>query len=56
MELVFSPEAAARAGSELELWYLPLARWALAALLHRCEATQHLTNQITHTYRSRITL
>lgn len=56
MELVFSPEAAARAGSEQELWYHPLARWALAALLHRCEVNLHSTNRITHTHRSSITL
>lgn len=35
MEMVFNPEAAASAGSAEELWYHPLVRWSLAALLHR---------------------
>ena len=35
MDLVFGPEAAVNAGSGEELWYHPLVRWSLAALLHR---------------------
>ena len=35
MDLVFGPEAAAHAESKEELWYHPLVRWSLAALLHR---------------------
>lgn len=41
MDLVFSPEAAATAGSAEELWYHPAVRWSLAALLHRCNSPTH---------------
>jgi len=35
MELVFSNQAAANAGSEEELWFHPIVRWTMAALMHR---------------------
>ena len=43
MDMVFSPEAAANAGSEEEVWYHPLVRWSTAALLHRCSLLPYCT-------------
>ncbi|KAA6423692.1 MAG: hypothetical protein FRX49_06263 [Trebouxia sp. A1-2] len=40
MELVFSNEAAANAGSEEELWYHHVVRWTVAALMQRWSQKQ----------------